>query len=300
VSKPQCIHENHALRELNSWKVGGSADFFCMPENLEELRECYLWAQEKSLPVTILGDGTNVLISDDGVEGLVICMRRYVGAKIIDDSDRLVIECLAGTSKAELLKRFLKYKLPPALFLAGLPGDIGGGVVMNAGVSEDVEPREFCEVVDSIEVLKPDGAVTTYRNQEIQWSYRKSEGWQPGVVVSAKLSWPNRPDESVLKQIKQATRQRLMKQPLDRPSCGSTFKNPVGNKAGALIDSSGLKGFRVGGAEVSQKHANFIVTDESATSSDVFEVIRHVQAEVLKRHKVSLTTEVKMLGRWKS
>lgn len=189
--------------------------------------------------------------------------------------------------------------------MSGIPGDVGGGIVMNAGISENFKPREFVEIVESFEVLKwnPKGEglefeVKTYNANEITWSYRHCSGWQPGFILSAVLSWPNQPNEEITEQVKQAMDLRRLKQPLDKPSCGSVFVNPPNNKSGALIESCGLKGFTVGGAQVSNKHANFIVNTGSATASDVHQVIEHVKATVLKEHQIQLHTEVVYLGDW--
>lgn len=249
-------------------------------------------------PVTVLGDGTNVLISEAGIKGLVICMKNLVGVEEEVSESHVRVICMAGTAKAQVLRCFLKNKLQSALFLAGLPGDVGGGVVMNAGVSEGYVPREFEEITDWIEVVTIESSpqVKKYTHDEIQWSYRQSKGWQPGVIVRAQLSWPNKPDDEVMKSIRLATRNRLMKQPLDKPSCGSTFVNPPGDKAGRLIEAAGLKGFRQGNAYVSDKHANFIITEEGATANDVLAIIRHVQQTVQQKFAIELQTEIQFLG----
>ncbi|MES2962546.1 MAG: UDP-N-acetylmuramate dehydrogenase [Bdellovibrionota bacterium] len=304
LSSGLAIEENVVLKPLTSWLVGGPADFFAQPKNLDQLIECYTWGLLQKLPITILGGGTNVLISDRGVRGLTIALRKFsnlqsretVGSK---GERRLEIECLSGTSKSELLKTFLKSKLEPALFLAGLPGDVGGGVVMNAGVGEMITPREFVELTDWIEVLRPDGmTIDRLASSQLVWSYRHCEGWRPGVVVRVGLSWPLDPKDDVLARVKQANLVRMSKQPLDMPSCGSVFVNPPGHKSGQLVESSGLKGFSVGGAKVSEKHANFIVNFNDAKASDIHGVIEHVKTEVLRLKGVQLKTEVVYLGEW--
>jgi UDP-N-acetylmuramate dehydrogenase len=306
------ILENVSLKQYAWWKIGGPADFFCLPESLAEIEKAVMFAKSRGLPITILGGGTNVLISDAGVEGLVICMRKLVGATVDDGGgggggSRIHITAWAGAPKAELTKIFMKRKLAPALFMCGLPGDVGGGVVMNAGVSEKIQPREFVEIVDWVEVLSLDeGKVRRFQRDELDWRYRHSSGWQPGIVVRVGLSWPMEPDEEIPRKVKDATKNRLQRQPLDLPSCGSTFKNPkpVGGEgapiaAGALIEQAGLKGYQVGGAQVSPKHANFIVNIKGdATAADVSAVISHVRSEVKRQFGVDLETEVKLLGRW--
>jgi len=293
------IQEKILLKDWTWWKIGGPADFFCLPTNIGEVRDAVHWARTKNVPLTILGGGTNVLASDYGVEGLVICMRKLVGAKTEERDGRVCIEALAGSGKAELTKQFLKRKLAPALFLCGLPGDVGGGIVMNAGVAEQVLPREFVEITDWVEILDLNSLkLRRLQKDEITWSYRHTSGWQPGIVVNAGFSWPLAPDEEIPRKVKDATKVRLSKQPLDLPSCGSTFKNPKPHSAGALIEQAGLKGFQVGGAQVSPKHANFIVNIGGAKANDVKTIIEHVKQVVRDKSGVELETEVKFLGRW--
>lgn len=346
TSRPWLIEDNIPLKSYTSWLVGGSAEFFALPADRDQLREVYLWALNEKLSVTVLGGGTNVLVSDRGVRGLVIALKKFSSAIVtisesahgttqdaasaaptpetkaksanesarpyqaLEDAlrkssavnethgKRLEIECLSGTSKSELLKIFLKHKLEPALFLAGLPGDVGGGIAMNAGVGEMMQPREFVELTDWVEVLKPDGGTRRYLRDELQWSYRHCMGWQPGLIARVGLSWPLEPKNDILDRVKAANKTRLQKQPLDMPSCGSVFINPPGHKSGQLIESSGLKGYTRGGAQVSMKHANFIVNTGAATSADIHAVINHVRATVLEKTGVELKTEVVYLGEW--
>lgn len=292
------ILEKENLSGWTFWKIGGPADFFCLPESLEDVKQATVFARKKGLPVTILGGGTNVLVSDQGIRGLVISLRRWVAVETQEASGRLIVTASAGTPKSELVKVFLRWKLAPALFLCGLPGDVGGGVVMNAGVGENIVPREFVEITDWLEVLRDD-KVVRLRKDELHWTYRHTDGWEPGIVVRAQLSWPLESDAEIGRKVKEATKQRLMKQPLNLPSCGSTFKNPPGHRAGALIDQAGLKGFQIGGAQVSPKHANFIVNLGGASAKDVDDVIRHVRKTVADKFKIALETEVRYLGDWK-
>lgn len=286
------------LRSYTSWWIGGDAEFFCLPKTVDELSQALDHAQKNNLPITLLGGGSNVLISDHGIPGLTICLRHFSQITSQVENNKLYVEALSGTGKNELLKIFLKNKLAPALFLAGLPGDIGGGVVMNAGVAEAFSPREFMDFVDEIQVMNFQGEIKTILKKDLQISYRHTEGWRPGIIISAKISWPIEIDEMILQKVKQANLNRLSKQPLDLPSCGSVFKNPPQHKAAQLIDQSGLKGFRIGDAQVSLKHANFIVNLGNAKAKDTWDVIQHVRQTVLEKEKVSLTTEVVKLGLW--
>lgn len=293
------IRENVLLKDFAWWKIGGPADFFCLPKSVNEVQEAVEFARSRGVPITVLGGGTNVLISDQGIEGLVICMKQLIGTELKEDENWVRVEALAGTAKSELTKIFLKRKLAPALFLCGLPGDVGGGVVMNAGVAEQIEPREFVEITGWVDVLDlQKNTVRRMAKADLNWHYRRSEGWQPGIIVRAEIVWPNRPDDTIPRRVTEATKVRRSKQPLEMPSCGSTFKNPHPQSAGALIEKAGLKGYAIGGAQVSPKHANFIVNKGGACASDVDTIIRHIRQEVRKQFQVDLETEVRYLGRW--
>jgi UDP-N-acetylmuramate dehydrogenase len=293
------IKQNVPLAEYTSWMVGGPAEFFCLPETLEDVKEGVRWAQARGVALTYFGGGTNILVSDKGLSGLVMCLRKFSGTDVSENNGRLEITALAGTGKSELLKLFLKHKLAPALFLAGLPGDVGGGIAMNAGVGEAFVPREFVEITDWVEVLRFDGdepKVVRFAKEDLHWEYRHTSGWQPGIVVRVGISWPLTPDLTILDQVKAANKSRLTKQPLEMPSCGSVFRNPPGHKAAQLIDSCGLKGHTIGEAQVSVKHANFIVNLGDAKAKDILALIEHVKATVKAQKNVELQTEVVRFG----
>jgi UDP-N-acetylmuramate dehydrogenase len=298
------LDEKIVLKPFSSWLVGGTADYLAQPRDISQLHEAFMWGKNKNLPLTILSGGTNVLISDKGIRGLTILLKKFTGIIAGEFYDpktgvkRLTLECLAGTSKSELLKTFLKYRLEPAMFLAGIPGDVGGGVVMNAGVGEMLKPREFVELVNWVEVLRPDGSFSRVDKKNLVWSYRHCRGWEPGIISRVALSWPLDTQLEVIDRVRDANQVRLSKQPLDMPSCGSVFINPLPHKSGQLIENSGLKGYTIGGAKVSEKHANFIVNTGSATAADIHAVIEHVKVTVNQKFGVELKTEVVYLGDW--
>ena len=202
------ISQNVNLAEYTSWLVGGNADHFCLPETVEDLKEALTYAEANNLPITILGGGTNVLVSDDGVAGLTICLRRLSKIASFEKDGKLHIEALAGTAKSELLKTFLKQKLAPALFLAGLPGDVGGGVVMNAGVAEGFLPREFMELVDWVEVITHDLQTIRLEKNQLNVKYRHTDGWQPHIIVNVGMSWPMETDPTILEKVREANKTR--------------------------------------------------------------------------------------------
>lgn len=170
---------------------------------------------------------------------------------------------------------------------------------MNAGVAEAFHPREFMELVDSIDVMNTKGELKNIKKSDLKISYRHTDGWQPDIVAKVYLSWPYEQNPMILQQVRDANKIRLSKQPLDMPSCGSVFKNPEGHKSAQLIDQCGLKGFRLGDAQVSLKHANFIVNVGEATAADTWKVIQHVKKTVKEQKGVDLVTEVIRLGQWK-
>lgn len=288
------------LAPITSWLVGGPAEYYAEPTNETELEAALKEGFRRKLPITILGGGTNVLIPDAGIKGLVIALRKFAGLTVdASDPNRFRIEARAGTSKSELLKVFLRARLEPAIFLAGIPGDVGGGVVMNAGIGEKITPREFVEITDEIEVWRWNTSgndlglkKVRLKASELRWSYRHCEGWRPGLIAKVWLSWPATPVNDVLERVRNANQVRLTKQPLDKPSCGSVFVNPADTSAGRLVESCGLKGFKIGGAQVSEKHANFIVNLGGATAADIRAVIQHVQKVVAQKTGTKLTTEV--------
>ncbi len=292
------ILQNVKLAPYTSWLIGGEAEHFALPTTYDDLREVLNWASAQHQPVTLLGGGSNVLISDHGIKGLTICLKKFSSLQSEIRDGRLFIKCLAGTPKSELLKLFLKYQLPAALFMAGLPGDVGGGIVMNAGVAEMYQPREFMEIVDSIEVMTAAGEVREIKKENLTVKYRHTDGWQPHIVVGAHISCAMIQDPDVLTKVREANKVRSSKQPLDKPSCGSVFKNPEGYKVAQLIDQCGLKGFQIGQAQVSVKHANFIVNLGDATAHDTWKLILHVQQAVKDKCGIDVATEVVRLGDW--
>lgn len=296
------INKNVNLSQWTSWGVGGSAEFYCAPENIEELKEAMLWARKNSKAIGLLGGGTNILVSDQGVEGLTIHTHRMNKVSIIESTERFLVEAETGAPKAEVLKLFMKQRLAPAVFLAGLPGDMGGGVVMNAGVGHKVAPREFVEIVDGFDVLElnSDGEFIekSFKKDDVHWVYRHSSGWQPGIITKVRVSWPNQPDDEVLKRVRDGNKRRKDTQPLNMPSCGSVFKNPEGDHSGRLIEAAGLKGTLIGGAQVSEKHANFIVNTGNATAMDIHKLMQLVQQTVLEKFQINLTNEVVYFGKW--
>ncbi len=292
------IKPDHPLSDCNSWKVGGTADFFCEPENKEDIFLALKWAEENRHPVTLLGQGTNVLVSDKGVRGLTIRLSKLKGMESHEEKGRFYIRALAGTSKADIMQVFAKRLLAPALFLCGLPGDVAGGVVMNAGVGQDIFPKEFKDIVDKLTVIR-DGQTIVVPKEDIKWGYRFSEGWGPGLIYEVDLSWPLKPLPNLPQRLREMALKRAKSQPLQSLSAGSVFKNPeTGKKAGALIEECGLKGQKKGPAQISEKHGNFILNKGDAKAMDIHHLIQLIQDKIWQKHNIWLAPEVRYMGEW--
>ncbi|MEM7645778.1 MAG: FAD-binding protein, partial [Pseudomonadota bacterium] len=201
------VLNDYPLKELTSWKVGGEAQHYCAPSSRDEVWEALEWASDQGVSYTLLGGGTNVLVSDTGIAGLVIHTHQLKDVSTELRDNHWVIHAQGGALKSEVLKVFLKHRLEPAIFLAGLPGDMAGGVVMNAGVGHRGTPKDFSEIVDSFEVIwlseTGERKSETYSKEQVQWFYRKSSGWHQGVITQVTVSWPNDYDESVLERLRE-------------------------------------------------------------------------------------------------
>lgn len=295
------IQSNVSLKSKNWWKVGGVAANYAEPTSIDELKFVMSEAQKNKWPIHILSGGSNILVKEGVIEGFVLSMHNFKGVEstrieVRDEVPYFQIVALAGTPKAEAARAFMQKKLMPAIFLTGIPGDLGGGIVMNAGVGEQIRPREFCEVVKWVEILRPNLDVDRVLGSEFKWEYRHAGGWQPGIIVRVCLEWKDEGDPKVLNLVREATQKRVKSQPLELPSGGSTFRNPPGLKAAKIIDECGLKGLRIGGASVSTKHANFIVNDQNATADDIAAVILKVKEEVKRQTGIELQEEVIHFG----
>ena len=277
------------LKGRGYYKLGGPAEAFASIERVEQL--CQLMAL--GVPVTVIGRGSNLLIADAGIPGVVIRLQGELrGREVLDG----VLEVGAGVSNAPLLRWVARHGLGGLACIAGVPGTIGGAVRMNAGWSAG----EISSILIDADVVLPGGELVTLSSEALAFSYRRSAGLPAGsVVTKARLSLLTDAAEVEAEQarIQHYLARRKATQPLDKPSCGSVFKNPPGDYAGRLIEASGLKGHVIGGAQVSDVHANFIVNN-GGTAGDVYALIRLVRRTVWARHGVLLAPEVHAVGAW--
>ena len=271
-----------------SWHVGGPADLFFTPRDTMDLAS-FLRQLGPEIPVLWIGLGSNLLVRDGGIRGAVISTHGALAE--LERSSATRIRAGAGVPCARIARQCVKWGLGPAEFFAGIPGTLGGALAMNAGAFGGETWRHVVEV----EVLDRHGARHRREPSEYQVAYRSVKGPPDEWFISARLEFERKPglDESVMRGLLE---KRKETQPIGEWSCGSVFTNPPGDHAARLIEASGLKGFRIGDASVSEKHANFIVNHGSARAADIEQLIRHVQRVVAEKHRVRLTTEVRILG----
>lgn len=284
------IKTDEQLAPYTTFGTGGNAAIMAFPNDEAEVIKCLKFAKERGIPYFIMGKGSNLLVSDSGYDGIVIKIAENFSGIKIDGSK---VCAGAGIALSVLCKETVSNGLSGLEFAAGIPGTLGGAITMNAG-AYDGEIKDF---VHRVRAINQDLTVAEIEVKDMGFSYRTSAVIEKQLVVlSATLRLgPGNKMESEEK-IALFANARREKQPLDSRSAGSTFKRPPGNFAGALIESCGLKGYSIGGAEVSKKHAGFIINKGNATSSDIYKLILHVQKAVAKQTGVCLETEVKLLG----
>jgi UDP-N-acetylmuramate dehydrogenase len=283
-----------SLRKLTTWKVGGFAEWYLEPKTIAEAQIGMSWAKKCGFPITIIGAGSNLLISDKGLPGLVICTRHLHYAENQFDSETGVLTVDAGKMVGNIAWLAARRGWSGLEWAAGIPGTVGGAVVMNAGA----HTHSTEEILVSTEVLNADGSIEVLTNKDLNYSYRTSNlQGDARLVISAtfQLKEAGSPEEIKSRTFRDLEK-RHSKQPYDRPSCGSVFRNPEPLYAAALIEGLGLKGYRIGDAEVSTLHSNFIINRKEATASDIHELIYYVQSQVQQHHGIELEPEVKMLG----
>ena len=273
-----------------SFRIGGPAEAVAFPKSADELCEILKVVVLLDCKCVILGAGTNVLAPDEGIDGLVICLKDCLGGmqKINDTTIRVA----AGVTMTRAAVFAANLGLSGLEFAHGIPGTVGGGVYMNAGAYGG----EICQVCTSVDVMTMDGTIKTYRGDEMRFSYRHSrledEG---GIVLSADFLLTPKPENEIRATMQDLMNRRKKSQPLDLPSAGSAFKRPVGGYAAALIDQAGLKGFRVGDAAVSEKHAGFVVNLGNAKAEDVVKLLKEVSDSVFANSGILLEPEVRIL-----
>lgn len=281
------------MKQHTTFRIGGRADYFVSPTETEQIRKIIELCRRENMPWYVIGNGSNLLVSDHGFRGVIIRLfKNYAGLRI--EGEQIFVQ--AGALLSRTANAALQEGLTGFEFAAGIPGTIGGAMVMNAGAYGG----EMKDITESVTVLTPEGELLTLKREELEMGYRTSLIARKGYLVLEAVLRLTRGDQEQIKEKMADLRQRrISKQPLEYPSAGSTFKRPQGYFAGKLIMDAGLRGFQIGGAQVSEKHCGFVINTGNATAEDVLELIRQVSAKVKAREGVALEPEVKLLGEFR-
>jgi UDP-N-acetylmuramate dehydrogenase len=287
------IKVGEEMRKHTSFRVGGPAACFVTPADEKELAAVLILCRREEVPFFILGNGSNLLVGDVGFDGVVVSMDCLNSCQA--DKETGIVKAGAGASLARIAQEAYRASLTGFEFAAGIPGTLGGAVVMNAGAYGS----EMKEVLRSVKVLTPEGEVRELSADQLSLAYRTSCIIpKQYVVLEAKIRLRDGDEVSIKNRMDELARRRKEKQPLEYPSAGSTFKRPEGHFAGKLIEEAGLRGFSLGGAQVSEKHCGFVINKGSATAADIRNLCEEVKKRVLKQSGVALEMEVKTLGKF--
>ncbi|AOR24663.1 UDP-N-acetylmuramate dehydrogenase [Clostridium taeniosporum] len=283
------MHENAKMSEYTNFRVGGPVNILLTPNTKEQIIETIKICKENNIPFYILGNGSNVLVKDSGISGVVIKLSEF--NNIVRNGN--IIKAESGALLKDVSDEALKASLTGFEFACGIPGSVGGAVFMNAGAYDG----EISFIIKEAEVMDEKGNVITLSKDKLELGYRTSIIMKKNyVVISATFSLKYGEKDKIEGRVSELTHRRENKQPLEFPSAGSTFKRPEGYFAGKLIQDAGLKGFTLGGAAVSDKHSGFIINKGNATAKDILDLIEHVQKEVKKQFGVDLYPEVRIIG----
>jgi len=277
------------LKNVTFTKTGGPADILAFPKNKAEVVQIIAYCREHELPWMVLGNASNLIVRDGGIRGVVIMLTEMKKIQVV--GKKLTVE--AGAKLIETTYVALDHDLTGFEFACGIPGSVGGAVYMNAGAYGG----EIKDVFESAEVLGADGTIRIVTNEAMNFGYRYSAVQAlPCVVLSATFALSKGKTETIKAQMDELTALRQSKQPLEYPSCGSVFKRPTGYFTGKLIQDAGLQGLKWGGAQISEKHAGFIVNIDQASATDYVELIAHIQQVIKEKFDVELQTEVRIIG----
>lgn len=290
IMSEEQVKTEEPMKNHTTFRVGGPAEFFVMPRTAEEVKKVIDLCRRESFPYYIIGNGSNLLVSDQGYRGVVLQIYKEMSYIEVEEN---VVVAQAGALLSAIANKALENELTGFEFAAGIPGTLGGACVMNAGAYGG----EMKDVLEEVTVLTEEGEVLTIPKENLELGYRTSIIARKGyTVLEARIQLRGGEKEAIKSLMEELKDKRVSKQPLEYPSAGSTFKRPEGYFAGKLIQDAGLRGFSVGGAQVSEKHCGFVINRENATAADVAELMRQVSARVEEEFGVKLEPEVKRLG----
>ena len=284
------IKENVLMRDYTTMKIGGPADVLIEPNSIDQIQKIINIAKETNTPLTIIGNGSNLLVRDKGIRGIVVVLKDEFSK--ITVKENILTAQSGATLRAAAIESFEK-KLTGMEAVSGIPGTVGGAIIMNAGAYG----TEMKDIVKNVVCIDRDGNIQNFNNEEMDFSYRHSTASEKDLIV-LEVSFELKPGkyEKIIEDFKEYDNKRSSRQPLDKNSAGSTFKRPEGYFASKLIDDAGLRGYRVGNAMVSEKHAGFLINIEDSTCENMLHLIEDVQKRVYDKYKVKLEREVKLIG----
>lgn len=283
------VKENEPLSNYSHTKTGGPADLLFFPASVDETKAVVNWTRENDIPLTILGNASNLIVRDGGIRGVTVILTELNNVMV--DKTTMVVE--SGAPIIEVSQIAYEHELTGLEFACGIPGSTGGAVYMNAGAYEG----EVKDVIEKVTILTLDGRIIEASNKDMEFSYRQSKLQNTeDIVLDVTFSLKKGDKEIIKERMDELTFLRTSKQPLEFPSCGSVFKRPTGHFTGKLIQDAGLQGLTWGGAQISTKHAGFIVNIDGATATDYIELIKHIQEVILEKYDVVLEREVRIIG----
>ena len=292
ISKDRIFY-GELMKNYTSFKIGGPAECLIKIEKKEELKEILLLANKENIPITIIGNGSNILVSDDGIRGITLIIK-IEGIKYLEDGKKVIVNVGAGEKIAKLGRIFLNNQLTGFEEISGIPGSVGGAVRMNAGA----HGKEMKDIVKTVTCMDYLGNEKKFNSSEMKFEYRKSIlKEEKYIVTEVEIELEKGNKEKIKEKMDKYTKFRKEKQPLEYPSAGSTFKRGNDFITAKLIDEAGLKGFSIGGAEVSTKHSGFIINKGNATAKDVLELVNKVKEEVYKKFNKKIELEVEVIGK---
>ena len=302
------VLKDEPMSRHTTFRIGGAADFFVKVQTISQLQEAMRYLKKEQIPFYIVGNGSNLLVRDEGVRGVVLQLgERFSGYEFlhetpgsvaqsgtaVDKNQIVMVRAKAGSLLGRLGKEFAEYSLSGFEFASGIPGTLGGAVYMNAGAYGG----ETKDCLESATVVTRDGEVKTYTNAELHFSYRHSLLQENDeIVIAATFALKAGDKATILDQMNYLNALRSYKQPLEYPSCGSVFKRPTGHFVGPMLIKAGLQGKQIGGAQVSTKHAGFIVNKGGATATDYLNLIHYIQKTIKEKYGIALQTEVRIIG----
>lgn len=291
ISKEK-IKYNEPMAKHTSFKIGGPAQCFINAESVEEIKQICKVASKNDINLTIIGNGSNLLVTDNGINGIVVKVNiKKFELEFSNDNVSLIVG--AGNKLGEIAQKLLRNEITGFEFAAGIPGTIGGAVRMNAGAYG----KEMKDIVETVKYMDYDGNIYEKSNKDLEFEYRKSMfAKNKFIILEAKLKLQKGNAQDIKDKMLEFEQSRKQKQPLEFPSAGSTFKRGTDFITAKLIDEAGLKGYRVGGAMVSTKHAGFVVNENNATAQDVLNLVKHIKQEVYKKFNKKIELEIQVIG----